>query len=32
VQFLEPGEYASFLRREIDKWTSVVRANGIKAE
>jgi tripartite-type tricarboxylate transporter receptor subunit TctC len=32
VQMLEPGEYANFLKREIDKWASVVRANGIKAE
>ena len=32
VQTLAPGEYARFLKAEIDKWAAVVRANGIRAE
>ena len=32
VQALAPGEYAPFLRAEIQKWAHVVQANGIKAE
>jgi tripartite-type tricarboxylate transporter receptor subunit TctC len=30
VRTLGPGEYAAFLRTEIDKWSRVVRTNGIK--
>jgi len=32
VQTLAPGEYARFLKAEIDKWAAVVRKNGIRAE
>jgi len=32
VRTLAPGEYAAFLKAEIDKWSGVVRANGIKAD
>jgi len=32
VRIIAPDEYAAFLRREIDKWSGVVRANGIKVD
>jgi len=32
VQMLAPGEYAGFLKAQIDKWASVVRANGIRID
>jgi len=32
VQVLAPGQYSAFLKSEIDKWASVVRKNGIRAE
>jgi tripartite-type tricarboxylate transporter receptor subunit TctC len=32
VRTIAPAEYAAFLKKEIDKWTGVVRANGIKAD
>ena len=32
VRTIAPDEYAAFLRREIDKWSGVVRANGIKVD
>jgi tripartite-type tricarboxylate transporter receptor subunit TctC len=32
VQMLAPGEYAGFLKAEIDKWANVVRTNGIRTE
>jgi tripartite-type tricarboxylate transporter receptor subunit TctC len=32
VQTLAPGEYARFLKAEIDKWAAVVRTNGIRVE
>jgi tripartite-type tricarboxylate transporter receptor subunit TctC len=32
VQMLAPGEYAAYLKGEIDKWANVVRKNGIKID
>ena len=32
VQMLAPGRYSAFLKSEIDKWATVVRKNGIRAE
>jgi len=32
VQTLPPGEYARFLKGELEKWATVVRRNGIRAE
>jgi tripartite-type tricarboxylate transporter receptor subunit TctC len=32
VQMLAPGQYSAFLKSEIDKWATVVRKNGIRAE
>jgi len=32
VQVLAPGQYSAFLKSEIDKWATVVRKNGIRAE
>lgn len=32
VRMIAPDEYAAFLKREIDKWSGVVRANGIKVD
>jgi tripartite-type tricarboxylate transporter receptor subunit TctC len=32
VRTIAPEEYADFLKKEIDKWSGVVRKNGIKAE
>jgi tripartite-type tricarboxylate transporter receptor subunit TctC len=32
VQLLAPGEYASFLQAETEKWARVVRTNGLKAD
>jgi tripartite-type tricarboxylate transporter receptor subunit TctC len=32
VQMLPPGDYAKFLKREMEKWSAVVRKNGIRAE
>jgi tripartite-type tricarboxylate transporter receptor subunit TctC len=32
VRTLAPGEYAGFLKAEIDKWSRVVRANAIKVD
>jgi tripartite-type tricarboxylate transporter receptor subunit TctC len=32
VQTLAPGEYARFLKAEIDKWATVVRTNGIRID
>ena len=32
VQMLAPGEYAGYLKGEIDKWANVVRKNGIRID
>ena len=32
VQMLAPGEYAGYLKGEIDKWVNVVRKNGIRID
>jgi tripartite-type tricarboxylate transporter receptor subunit TctC len=32
VQMLAPGQYAAYLKGEIDKWTAVVRKNGIRVD
>jgi len=32
VQILPPGQYARFLKGEMEKWATVVRRNGIRAE
>ena len=32
VKMLPAGEYARFLKGEMDKWATVVRRNGIRAE
>jgi len=32
VQMLAPGEYAVYLKGEIDKWANVVRKNGIRID
>ena len=32
VQMLAPGDYAGYLKGEIDKWANVVRKNGIRID
>jgi tripartite-type tricarboxylate transporter receptor subunit TctC len=32
VRTIAPDEYAAFLKKEIDKWSGVVRVNGIKVD